>query len=301
MSVEQLDNKTQLLKFAEESYLERTSRPVYSLVFLLPYVLFYESAVLLINLNLLQQSNVLVDTFVWLQKSLELLNIDGKLTWLAPPIVVVIFLIVLQMTSRKRWKIRFIDIIPMNVECVLLAVPLIVLSLLINNSAFVGGSQACGSFGCDESWSSVIECSAGQKQAYPPEEDTTKSENSGMIFTNIVTGIGAGIYEEFIFRLILISLLMIVFQDLMRLEKTESIIISVVLSAFLFSLHHHIDFINGQVNPDEPFRLAKFIFRSLAGIYFAAIFAVRRFGITAGVHAYYNVMAVIANALFFSS
>jgi len=40
---------SQLLNFVKDSYLERTSRPVYAILFLLPFILFYEVGTILIN------------------------------------------------------------------------------------------------------------------------------------------------------------------------------------------------------------------------------------------------------------
>jgi len=304
MAVKHLEDATRLLNFAEGSYFERTSRPVYSLIFLLPFITFYELAVVLLNSTLLRQSNVLVDTFVWLQKLLEFIHIDGKMTWLAPPLVVVVFLVALQLTCGRKWSVRLGDIIPMNIECILLAVPLIFLSLLINSSAFIPNPKSTNA---EQIHCPIVRCvnqyDDTDRKETPAEDALEESANevSNLLFTDVVTGIGAGIYEELVFRLILISCFMIIFQDLLRFGKLESVIISVVLSALLFSLHHHIDFVSGQVNSAQPFQLPQFIFRTLAGVYFAGIFAVRRFGITAGAHAYYNIIAVITNAAFFGA
>jgi membrane protease YdiL (CAAX protease family) len=196
----------------------------------------------------------------------------------------------------------------MNIECIFLAIPLIFLGLLINSSGFAGNpessiqNQAISQKSCP---SPAVQCTARgdniSESRSLSEEAASGSDNkiSSYLFTNIVTGIGAGIYEELVFRLILISGFMIFFQDLLRFGKLESVILSVILSALLFSLHHNIDFISGQVNSSEPFQLPKFVFRTLAGVYFAVIFAIRRFGVTAGTHAFYNIIAVITNAAFF--
>ncbi|MHC4266717.1 MAG: CPBP family intramembrane glutamic endopeptidase, partial [Planctomycetota bacterium] len=114
---------------------------------------------------------------------------------------------------------------------------------------------------------------------------------------NIVTGIGAGIYEELVFRLLLICGLMIAFQDLAGLSHKHSIILSVVISSALFSAHHHIDILTGQTS--SVFSAAAFVFRTLAGIYFAILFAIRGFGVTSGTHAFYNIIATCINTLFF--
>jgi membrane protease YdiL (CAAX protease family) len=56
-------------------------------------------------------------------------------------------------------------------------------------------------------------------------------------------------------------------------------------SAVLFSAAHH-------AGPyGEPFDRYVFVFRTIAGLYFAAIFVVRGFGIAVGAHACYDVLA----------
>ena len=107
-------NVSQLFNFAEDSYFERTSRPVYAIVFLLPFIVFYELGVIFIRVDVLNQSTVLVDAFVWLQRLFGYLGFNGKGVWLAPPLAVIIILIALQFTSGKRWrhylKLKFITL-----------------------------------------------------------------------------------------------------------------------------------------------------------------------------------------------
>jgi membrane protease YdiL (CAAX protease family) len=92
---------------------------------------------------------------------------------------------------------------------------------------------------------------------------------------------------------------MVLFQDVLRLNHRSSIILSVLVSAALFSAHHHIVFVNGQLSSSAPFNWAEFMFRTIAGVYFAALFAIRGFGITAGTHAFYDILATIINTAFF--
>ena len=113
---------------------------------------------------------------------------------------------------------------------------------------------------------------------------------------DIITGIGAGIYEELVFRLFLICILMFLFQDVLGLHRKNAVIFSVLLSAALFSAHHHIVFLNGQFGQVAPFSWPQFIFRTSAGVYFAVLFAARGFGITAGTHAFYDIIAALINA-----
>lgn len=294
---------SQLFNFARDSYLERTSRPIYALLFLLPFIVFYEIGTILINTHALNQTQDRVVAFIWLQSFLDrYLGLSSKLAWLAPPLVVVIVLLSLQLASRKRWYFGLGDVAPMAIECILLAVPLIVLSLLLSSSIKPGDDTHQYTHNAAEiQLGATASCFLAGRRGLPPAAAETQSTsvNSAPLLANIVTGIGAGIYEELIFRLILMCVLMMLFQDLMGLSHKGAIILSVLVSAALFSAHHHIVFVGGQLALGAPFDLTKFGFRIVAGVYFAVLFAVRGFGITAGTHAFYDIIATVVNAVFF--
>ena len=291
----------QLFNFTRDSYLERTSRPIYAIFFLLPFIVFYEIGTFLINTDVLNQSQLRVVAFVWLQNLLESLGFGGKFAWVAPPLAVVVILIALQITSGKQWRFWFGDVLPMSVECILLAVPLIVLTLFLSSSAIPQDdiSQDNNS-AMLTSIKPLLSCSsiAGDSLSSPSNQVGTDGKNQPLL-ANIVTGIGAGIYEELVFRLILICLLMLLFQDALKFTHKNSIIFSVLISATLFSAHHHINFLDGQFGQTMVFNWTEFCFRAIAGIYFALLFAIRGFGITAGTHAFYDIIATFINAVFF--
>ncbi len=312
---------SQLFNFAQDSYLERTSRPIYAMVFLLPFIVFYELGTIFINTDVLNQSQVRVVAFVWLQNFLEYLGFSGKFVWAAPALAVVVILIALQLVSRKRWHFGLSDIWPMAVECIFLAVPLIVLSLVLNSPAQRQGdivqfdsSAIRIPIESVPSCSSVTERTEDRGQRTEDRGQRTKDREANSLsatkvssgarekqslLADIVTGIGAGIYEELIFRLILICVLMLLFEDVAGVSRKNSIILSVLASAALFSAHHHIVFVNGQLAPGALFNWTEFGFRTIAGVYFAVLFAIRGFGITAGTHAFYDIIATVINAIFF--
>ncbi len=273
-----------LFNFARDSYFERTSRPVYALMFLVPFIAVYEIGTLWINTDVLKQTQQRVVAFVWLQNFLEYLGTGARIAWVAPPLVVVVILLAWQIASRKSWYFSPYDILPMVIESILLAIPLIVLSLFLNSSMRPPANGYAGA--ADFLDRCVTACAA--------------TLGNGSLAADIVTGIGAGIYEELVFRLILICLLMLVFQDIIKMPYKSSLVLSVLLSAALFSLHHHIIFVNGQLSWGDAFDTVKLLFRTLAGIYFAVLYAMRGFGITAGTHAFYDIIATILNAAFFS-
>lgn len=294
-------NANQLFDFTKDSYLERTSRPIYAILFLLPFVVFYELGMFSINTDVLNQSNR-VAAFDLLQNLLESMGFGVKFAWVAPPLAVVLILIALQITSGKQWRIWLRDIPRMAFECILLTIPLLVLTLFMGSSAELEGNIS--RFDNNKRQTQTVSlpvCSSvtgGNLSLLSAEDGEVMQEQS--LLANIVTGIGAGIYEELVFRLILICLLMLLFQDVLRLTHKNSIILSVLISAALFSAHHHIDLLSGQPNANDPFNSIRFAFRTIAGIYFAVLFAIRGFGITAGTHAFYDIIATIINAFFFS-
>lgn len=265
----------QLVSYIPNSYAERTSRPIYALVYLLGFMIAFMVGTILIQPSAMSQSlsepQVRVVAFIWVQNIMQYLGFSPRAALIGTPLVVVVILIALQITSKTSWHVKLEDMFLMLVESVLLSVPLIVLSLLLNRQGAVSNTALAGQ----------------------------GAEIQSLLWSDIVTGIGAGIYEELVFRLILICLLMLIFQDLFGVEKKPAVIWSVLISAILFSAHHHIFFANGQFYHGDTFTIGKFVFRTIAGGYFAVLYAVRGFGITAGTHAFYNILAALARTLFF--
>lgn len=104
-----------------------------------------------------------------------------------------------------------------------------------------------------------------------------------------VLSLGAGVYEEAVFRLILMTAVFLLLADVLRAPKFVSNLLMVLTSAVLFSLYHYLG--------TESFELRSFVFRTIAGIYFAVLFLTRGFGITAGCHIFYDVLIVALQAM----
>jgi hypothetical protein len=105
---------------------------------------------------------------------------------------------------------------------------------------------------------------------------------------NAVLSLGAGIYEEFIFRFALMTLITMLVADLLGVHKSLSNLLMVATSAVLFSLYHYLG--------AEAFQLRSFVFRTAAGIYFAVLFLTRGFGVTAGCHIAYDIIIITIQA-----
>ncbi len=98
--------------------------------------------------------------------------------------------------------------------------------------------------------------------------------------------LGAGLYEELFFRVILVSVLILVFQKVFNNKNWAAITAAVVLSAFLFSMVHYV----GSMG--DPFTLSSFTYRFVFGLILNGIYVWRGFGIAAWTHALYDLMVL---------
>jgi membrane protease YdiL (CAAX protease family) len=94
---------------------------------------------------------------------------------------------------------------------------------------------------------------------------------------------GAGLYEEVLFRLLLLPA---VGWLIARLGATPpaAAVWAVLTTSVLFAAAHYV----GPLG--DTFDLHSFAFRTLAGLFFAILFLVRGFGIAAGTHAVYDMI-----------
>lgn len=180
------------------------------------------------------------------------LELFGRVSVWAPGLAVVIILLATHAASGEQWKIHWREVGFMYVEAAGLALPLLLLNWMIPLAAVRGAP--------------------------------------GAITERLALTIGAGIYEELVFRLVLISLVILIFVDLLKFDRTIMALLAIGLSAAAFSAHHYRPF------GSEPFRMTSFLFRVLAGGYLATIFWFRGYGPAAGCHAAHNAALVILNA-----
>lgn len=107
------------------------------------------------------------------------------------------------------------------------------------------------------------------------------------LLDGVVLSLGAGIYEELLFRVILTGGLFALLLAAGVRRRTSGIV-AVVVSAFIFSAFHY-------VGPYAyPLELNSFTFRLLAGLAFSALYMARGFGVAAWTHALYDVFLVLA-------
>jgi hypothetical protein len=106
--------------------------------------------------------------------------------------------------------------------------------------------------------------------------------------TRLMLSLGAGLYEELFFRVLLVTGIAAGARMLLGLGRRGSGIIAAVLGAFIFSAFHYI----GPYG--DPLKLQSFVFRMLSGLAFSGLYLVRGFGITAWTHALYDAFLLLA-------
>ena len=103
----------------------------------------------------------------------------------------------------------------------------------------------------------------------------------------LMIALGAGLYEELLFRVVLVGALGVFARRLLGLAPFAAGAFAVVVGALVFSGFHH-------VGPyGEPFTLQAFAFRTIAGLFFSALYVLRGFGIAAWTHAGYDVLVMV--------
>jgi len=234
-------------------YLVATRHAWPCLLFLLPLVIAYEAGVFWVGGTQPEALRNGADT--WLRWGLDAFGLH-QLYW-APLLVIGVFVTMTCLTWRDR---------PADVAgvCLGMGVESVLFALLL--------------WGLSRGLEPFLEALRGQL-SFP-----ASAADGG---AQVVTFVGAGIYEEVLFRLVLYSGLVAVLR-LLGAPGLLAMMAAGLLSATLFAAAHHL----GPYG--EPFEDGVFLFRAVAGIYFASLYQLRGFGIAVGAHACYDVLAGVA-------
>ena len=235
-------------------YWDRSRKPLAILIFLPPFVVFYELTLLLIpsgpgRVDIVAYRGI-EEVFGVFFGMLDL----GEGGMAIPGILLVVCLLAWHLIARNPWRLDGPTVPMMWVESILVAAPIVILGFLLPSST----SPAVNAV--------VDGVVADQEPARHP---------LGLLSM----AVGAGLYEELIFRWVLIALTHALLADLLSFSNRVAIVVAVLLSSTLFMLAHQ---------PD----LTGAVFYFLAGVWFSVLYLVRGFGIAAGGHIAYDVVWV---------
>lgn len=102
----------------------------------------------------------------------------------------------------------------------------------------------------------------------------------------LALSLGAGLYEELFFRVILVSVLLFIFKKVFK-KQYIAFGAAMVLAAAIFSFVHYVGVFG------DPFTFGSFLFRFLFGLALNAIYIWRGFGMAAWTHAIYDLMVIV--------
>ena len=169
-----------------------------------------------------------------------------------PAIALVTVLVSWQVIERRPWKIRASGLLLMAAESCIWAMPLLVLAAMTGLLGGVGGEFA--------------EMPAGARATI---------------------AVGAGVYEELVFRFVLIAIAHGLLVDICGVRKQLGNVLSVGFSALVFAAYHRSGG-GGGVNVEVV------IFYFASGVFLGTLFLGRGLGIAAGAHAVYDLLVMVA-------
>lgn len=252
------DAQTASLNSSEESYWSLSRAPLESLVFTLPLVLIYECGVLLLGRGTPRNG-----ADVWLRSILDSLGFDAYFFLL--PALTIVGLAAWHHLEHDRWRFSGRVLVGMACESLLLACVLIGLAHLQEGI-----------------WPELMP--AGVAWASLDTGGFSVSPSSQLMLQRLVGYCGAGLYEEVLFRLLMLPVLAWGLIRLLGVSRATAAGGAVICSAVLFSAAHYVG-VHG-----DTFDLYSFTFRTVAGVFFGVLFLARGFGISAGTHAVYDVL-----------
>lgn len=105
--------------------------------------------------------------------------------------------------------------------------------------------------------------------------------------TRLMLALGAGLYEELLFRVLLVGGMAAAFRWLVGGKAWIGGAMAAVIGALVFSAFHYV----GEYS--DKLELASFTYRAIAGLAFSGLYLTRGFGITAWTHALYDVYVMV--------
>jgi membrane protease YdiL (CAAX protease family) len=174
--------------------------------------------------------------------------------------VVVLLLVAVFVAARKR-TLRVNLIVPMVLESAVWSIVLVGIAVLICNQSTV-----------------TLDTGGGGARS---------------IVLKVIWSIGAGVYEEIVFRLILASLLCYAGWKLFDEDIGKARTFAVVTSALLFALCHFV--VPGARPLGGPGGLALLLFYFTSGLFFSMLYIYRGLGVAVYTHVIYDIVVRIAN------
>ncbi len=236
-------------------YWWQARQPLSCFFFLLPLLIIYEAGILWYGGS--DPALIRNGADYWMRGFL--IDAGFEYTYLLP-LLISVGLLIWHQCGKYPWRVSTITLMGMSAESLLFAFCLVVLGRM-QDLIF-------------QSWipspSLFIEIPAS-------------SLGGASAIARMVSFVGAGVYEEVLFRLCLLPACFAIFRVFTMPAKWAAVL-AVFCTSLMFAIAHY-------VGPSaDGFSFFSFSFRLLAGLFFSALFVLRGIGITVGCHAAYDLL-----------
>lgn len=235
--------------FVGQGYFDASRRPLEILFFLLPFIALYEYE--LVRALRSPEGLVTNGAHLAILRLFDAMGVDAVALSL-PGVLLVVLCLARHVLSRGPWIVDLSVVGRMYLESAALALPLVVFSAVVARLAPAAGVADFASL---------------------------------PFAARVAVGIGAGLYEELVFRMMLLGLLVWLIRDVLEVERKLAISLAVVLGALAFAAYHPLR------GPEGAIEARRIVFFVGGGIYFGILYLRRGFGIAAGTHALFDVAA----------
>lgn len=231
----------------DDHYFMRSQRPLQALVFLTPLIILYEVGAVYYAPVMAGRGLLARE---WMKDFFESFGATGN--WL-PGLAVLAVLLSWHIATRQNWRLYPKLYVGMTFESIALAIPLLLFGLLMGSNAAIATLA-----------------------------DANNSITHDML-CEMVLSVGAGLYEELVFRLVMIAMIHMLLVDALKMPSVNGGVIAVLFSSLFFAASHF-------QNAAWPWPMPQFLFFAVAGLYFSIIYVFRGFGIVVATHAIYDIL-----------
>ena len=231
-----------------KSYINESKSPLYSLIIVLPIIIIYE--ILIFSMNKSDIIGIRNGADVLFRQFFALFGIFGFYFVGFVIMVVLIFIFAFNKSRKIQFSINFQFILLMLMESIIYAY---ILRVVMDKMLMI----------------SLMDV-----------DSLSKKEMFAMC-------LGAGIYEEFIFRFMIMQAVFLVSKQVFKMRKATAIAMGILISALIFSGFHYIGEFGDQI------QLLTFLFRFFAGMILSVIFLLRGYGIAVYTHTIYDLLLFI--------
>lgn len=230
-----------------ETYWDRSRRPLASLALLLPLLVFHELGVLFGGRQAFDGGAETVAAY----RLIERLIAGVGFVAAVPALLTMGILVAMHVRRGDPWTLKPATPLLMAVEAACWSVPLLVVQSVLG--------------------AAMLAAPAGGVAAAMGWQD------------RLNLAVGAGLYEELLFRLLLVGGTCWALAELLGASRIRSSVVAVAASSVLFALYHDLSPSDGR---DVS---ALFVVYAFGGVYFGVLFLMRGFGIVAATHAVYDI------------